>query len=102
MLNSEQLAKFKEQFSTFTKSISSEILSWITILILHAATIPMLLAVMTGVTDTMPPIDITLMMWTALMLLFIKAAIKRHMLYLVTIGTGFFLQATILALIFFK
>jgi voltage-gated potassium channel Kch len=57
---------------------------------------------MTGVTDTMPPIDITLMMWTALMLLFIKAAIKRHMLYLVTIGTGFFVQATILALIFFK
>jgi hypothetical protein len=42
------------------------------------------------------------MLWTALMLLFIKAAIKRHMLNLITIGTGFFVQATILALIFFK
>jgi hypothetical protein len=102
MLNSNQFDKVKNQVTAFTKNISSEILSWITILILHAATIPMLLAVMTGVTDNMPPIDITLMLWTALMLLFIKAAIKRHMLNLITIGTGFFVQATILALIFFK
>jgi hypothetical protein len=102
MLNSNQFDKVKNQVTAFTKNISSEILSWITILILHAATIPMLLAVMTGVTDNMPPIDITLMLWTALMLLFIKAAIKRHMLNLITIGTGFFIQATILALIFFK
>jgi hypothetical protein len=50
----------------------------------------------------MLPVDIVLLVWTALVLLFVKAAIQRDLLNLITIGLGFFVQATLMALIFFK
>jgi hypothetical protein len=57
---------------------------------------------MNGLTDVMLPVDIVLLVWTALVLLFVKAAIQRDLLNLITIGLGFFVQATLMALIFFK
>jgi hypothetical protein len=102
MLKSEQIVKIKEQIIGFTKGLSSELTSWLTVVILHAATIPSLFAVMIGVTDIMPPIDMTLMIWTALVLLFVKASVKHHTLNILTIGLGFVVQATLMALIFFK
>jgi hypothetical protein len=50
----------------------------------------------------MLPVDIVLLLWTALVLLFVKAAIQRDLLNLITIGLGFCVQATLMALIFFK
>jgi hypothetical protein len=85
-----------------TSKISSEAVGWISVLILHAATIPTLLAVMSGLTDHMPPVDIVLMIWTALTLLFVKAAVQKDMLNLVTIALGFIVQAVMMGLIFFK
>jgi hypothetical protein len=85
-----------------TSKISSEAVGWISVLILHAATIPTLLAVMSGLTDSMPPVDIVLMIWTALTLLFVKAAVQKDMLNLVTIALGFIVQAVMMGLIFFK
>jgi hypothetical protein len=43
-----------------------------------------------------------LLVWTGLTLMFIKAAVQKDMLNLVTIGFGFILQAGMMALIFFK
>lgn len=102
MLNYQKFNEMKTKVSEHFSHISSELMTWITIVILHAATIPTLLAVMLGVTDNMPPIDITLIIWIALMLMYVKAAIEKNMLNLITIGFGFFVQAGILALIFFK
>jgi hypothetical protein len=50
----------------------------------------------------MLPVDIVLLVWTALVLLFVKAAIQRDLLNLITIGLGFVVQAVLMALIFFK
>jgi hypothetical protein len=69
---------------------------------LHASTVPSLLAVMAGLTDRLPGVDLVLLVWTGLTLLFVKAAIQKDMLNIVTIGVGFILQAAMLALIFFK
>lgn len=104
MLNFDNLniEEIKNKVTNYTKSLSSELISWLVVVMLHAATIPTLFAVMIGVTDLMPPIDITLMIWAALVLLFIKAAVKHHTLNILTIGLGFVVQATLLALIFFK
>jgi hypothetical protein len=85
-----------------TSKISSEAVGWISVLVLHAATIPTLLAVMSGLTDRMPPVDIVLMIWTALTLLFVKAAVQKDMLNIITIALGFVVQAVMMALIFFK
>jgi hypothetical protein len=93
---------FVNSFKDAVRNVSSEMVHWITVLILHAATLPSLLAVMTGLSMDLPPVDIVLMIWAALTALFIKAAIKKHMLILVTIGLGFVVQSTMLALIFFR
>jgi hypothetical protein len=57
---------------------------------------------MAGLTDRLPGVDLVLLVWTGLTLLFVKAAIQKDMLNIVTIGFGFIIQATLMALIFFK
>jgi hypothetical protein len=89
-------------FSEKLSHISAEALGWIAVLILHAATIPSLLAVMAGLTDRLPGVDLVLLVWAGLTLLFVKAAVQKDILNLVTIGVGFIIQAVMLALIFFK
>jgi hypothetical protein len=95
-----------EQFKTSVKeavgTLSSEALGWIAVLVLHAATIPSLLALMSGLSDTPPSVDLVLMVWAALTLFFVKAAVQKDMLNLVTIALGFIVQAVLMALIFFK
>lgn len=82
--------------------ISAETLGWMAVIILHSSTIPSLLAVMSGLTDRLPGVDLVLLVWTGLTLLFVRAAVQRDMLNIVTIGFGFIIQATLMALIFFK
>lgn len=91
---------------TFVKTkfgqISADTLGWITNIILHAATIPSLLALMTGMTDKTPSVDVVMMLWAALALLFFRAVVLKDLLNIVTIGVGFMVQAMMLVLIFFK
>lgn len=83
-------------------AISAETFGWMAIIVLHASTIPSLLAVMSGLTDRLPGVDLVLLVWTGLTLLFIKATVQKDMLNIVTIGLGFIVQAVLMALIFFK
>ena len=92
----------KDFVQTKFSHISAETLCWMAIIILHASTIPSLLAVMSGLTDRLPGVDLVLLVWTGLTLLFVRAAVQRDMLNIVTIGLGFIIQATLMALIFFK
>ena len=94
------------QIKTFVQTkisvISAETFGWLAALVLHASTIPSLLAVMAGLTDRLPGVDLVLLVWTGLTLLFVKAAIQKDMLNIVTIGVGFIVQSAMMALIFFK
>jgi hypothetical protein len=96
------LQQFKDTVAATISKISVETFGWLGVVVLHSATIPSLLAVMSGLTDTFPPVDLVLLVWTGLFLLFVKAAVQKDMLNLVTIGFGFAVQAVMLALIFFK
>jgi hypothetical protein len=71
-------------------------------LVIHCATIPTLLALLTGLSDTVPNLDIVLFMWTGLVLLFARAVVLKDMLNIVTVGVGFIAQAVIMAMILFK
>lgn len=102
MFKIENIEQFKTAVKEATQKISSEAVGWIAVLVLHAATIPSLLAIMSGLTDNMPPVDLVLMVWTALALLFVKAAVQKDMLNIVTIAFGFIVQSVLMALIFFK
>jgi hypothetical protein len=91
-----------EFFSTHFSKISAETLGWLAAIALHAATVPTLLALLTGLTDTTPSVDVVLFMWLGLVLLFGRAVILKDLLNIVTIGLGFVIQATLMALILFK
>ena len=82
--------------------LSAETLQWMAALVLHAATVPTLLALMTGLSDRTPSLDIVLFMWAGLVLLFMRAVVLKDMLNIITVGTGFIIQAVLMALILFK
>ena len=82
--------------------VSADTLGWLAVVVIHCATIPTLLALLTGLSDTVPNLDIVLFMWAGLILLFFRAVVLRDMLNIITIGLGFITQATIMAMILFK
>jgi hypothetical protein len=82
--------------------VSAETMGWVAVVLLHLATIPTMVAVLTGLTEKMPPVDMVLFSWTGLFCFFLKATIQKDLLNVVTIGFGFFCQAALLALIVFK
>jgi hypothetical protein len=82
--------------------ISAETAGWCAVVLLHLATIPTMVAVLTGLTEKMPPVDLVLFSWAGLFLFFLKATIQKDLLNIVTIGFGFFVQACLMALIIFK
>lgn len=95
----------RQQCSDFANSIakvSSDTVEWVGIIALHGATVPTMLGLMMGLTDSTPPIDVVLILWGALTMFFIKAVIKKDILNIITIGLGFIGQAVLMALIFFK
>lgn len=98
----DSLDHFKSYVAEKVSHISAETFGWIANLVLHAATVPSLLALMAGVTDRSPSVELVLLVWSGLGLLFVKAAVQKDMLNVVTIGLGFIGQAVVMALIFFK
>jgi hypothetical protein len=82
--------------------VSAETMGWVAIMLLHLATIPTMIAILTGLTEKMPPVDMVLFSWAGLFCFFLKATIQKDLLNIVTIGLGFFVQASLLALIVFK
>jgi len=94
-----QVAEF---FTTHFSRISADTLGWLAAIALHAATIPTLLALLTGLTDSTPSVDVVLFLWLGLVLLFGRAVILRDLLNIATIGLGFVIQSSLMALILFK
>jgi hypothetical protein len=82
--------------------VSADTLGWLAVVIIHSATIPTLFALLTGLSDTVPNLDIVLFVWAGLSLLFARAVVLKDMLNIVTIGAGFIIQAVIMAMILFK
>ena len=82
--------------------ISAHTLGWITIILLHFASIPTLLAVLMAQSDKLPPVDLMVFVWAGLLTLFFKSLIERNFLYIATICMGFAAQTLIMGLILFK
>ena len=82
--------------------ISADTLGWLAAILLHAATIPTMLALMAGLSDRPPSLDLVMFMWSALVLLFLRAIVLKDNLNIITIGMGFIVQAAMMALVLFK
>lgn len=102
----EHFEKYLQQFVTFCKTrltvTTAETISWLGLIIIHAATIPTIISVMTGYNDKLPPIDMVLFVYGGLALFLVRAAILKDMINLVTIGTGFIIHTILLSLLVFK
>lgn len=82
--------------------VSSRTLGWLAVILLHAATMPTLLAILTGLSDRMPSVDMVLLTWAGLLAMFAQACVQRNFLNIITIALGFIVQASLMVLIFFK
>lgn len=82
--------------------VTGHTLGWITIVLLHLASIPTLMSVLLAQSDRMPPADIMVFIWSALTTLFVKSLIERNVLYISTICLGFVAQTLIMGLILFR
>jgi hypothetical protein len=98
----KQLNLLRTWLEQHLPKVSAETLGWLAVVLIHSATIPTLLALLTGLSDSVPNLDIVLFMWAGLLLLFFRAVVLRDLLNIVTIGLGFITQAVIMAMILFK
>lgn len=96
------IKRFTDLVAQYMAPVTAETLAWLAVVLIHAATIPTLLAVLTGLSDNMPTVDMVLLTWAGLASLFAQACVQRNMLQIITISVGFMMQAALLALIFFK
>jgi hypothetical protein len=96
------LKKMRDSIIENIGHLSAETLGWIGVILVHLATIPTLVAVLTGLTEKLPPVDIVALMWLGLFMFFIRSVIAKDLLNIITIGFGFFVQAMLMALIIFK
>jgi len=85
-----------------TPDVSAETLGWLAVILIHAATLPSLMAMLTGLSDSVPSLDLVFLVWTGLMLMFARAVLLKDFLNIVTIALGFMIQALLLGLILFK
>jgi hypothetical protein len=95
-------SNFVAWLSQSLHTVSAETLGWMAVILIHGATVPTLLALLTGLSDNVPSVDIILLMWGGLVLLFGRAVVLKDSLNIVTIGAGFIVQAVLMALILFK
>lgn len=96
------VAKLADTLRENVAHLSAETLGWIAVILVHMATIPTLVAVLTGLTEKMPPVDMVGLMWLGLFFFFVRSVIAKDLLNIITIGFGFFVQAMLCALIIFK
>lgn len=82
--------------------VTGHTLGWITIILLHLAPVPTLLAVVMGQSDRLPPVDLMIFIWSALTTLFFKSIIERNILYICSICLGFIAQTLLMGLIMFR
>jgi hypothetical protein len=92
----------REYLTNSLAKLSADTLGWLAAIVLHCATLPSFLALMTGLSDKTPGLDMILFLWGGLVLLFLRAVVLKDMLNIITIGFGFILQAGFMALILFK
>jgi len=95
-------SSFSHWLANSLHTVSAETLGWLAVILIHGATVPTLLAILTGLSDRTPSVDIILLMWGGLVLLFGRAVVLKDSLNIITIGAGFIVQAVLMALILFK
>jgi len=103
-VNWEKIVEINKQLQIYFENLPkamADVFAWISIVILCLCNVPGYFALMSGITDNTPPLDISLLIWVGLLLYFIRSVIIKDMLNILTIGIGFAIQVILLGTIFF-
>ena len=65
-------------FKDHLGKLSAHTLGWLSIVLMHLATVPTLAAVLLNKSDTLPPVDLVLFLWAALITMFFKSLIEKN------------------------
>ena len=96
------MEKFIKLVQERMAGIGTNTLNWIGIIIGHCVFLPSGLALLTGLTDRTPSLDVVVLVQAMLMLSFIRSVIVRDGIASVIHGLGWFGQSMLLAMIVFK
>jgi hypothetical protein len=96
------LQTIRDFLNNHLHKISADTLGWLAAIVLHCATVPSLLALMTGLSDRVPSLDVVAFLWAGLVMLFLRAIVLKDTLNIITIGVGFIVQAGLMALILLR
>lgn len=97
-----ELKQYYQIVIDYCKTVSMQSLGWLAVVFMHCATIPPLVALMLGVSDHLPTIDVVLFVWAGLVLMFIKSVLTKDTLITITISAGFIVQSVLLGFLIFK
>lgn len=95
------MIKITEWYNWIVKSFG-EICGWIGLILIHGSTLPATYLAIKGEPTVLPPLSMVILIWSGLLLFFIRSAITKDKLYMLSNGIGFFLQSIMLAFLVLK
>lgn len=96
------MEKFFDLIQARFSGVGINTLGWISTIIGHCIFVPSSLAILTGLTDRTPGLDIVVLVQAMLLIGFIRSILVRDNIASVLHGLGWFGQSLLLALIVFK
>ncbi len=92
----------KEKFmARMNPKLAGEIGGYAGMILLQGATLPQIFDKLTNPNANLAPLSMVLMVWTGLLLYFIRAYVQRDVLYMISNGIGLVLNLFLMAVIIF-
>jgi len=82
-----------------SKALLNELSGWFGMILVQSATLPTTVKYLLGLSETLPPLSMVILVWMGLAFYFIRAYSQRDTLYMVSNGFGFFVNTILLACI---
>jgi hypothetical protein len=98
----DNIQQWVDVVKTYFNNLGSNTLQWIGIIIGHCVFLPTALALLTGLSDITPSLDIVILVQAMLMTMFIRSIVVRDNIATVLHGLGWFGQSLLLAMVVFK
>ena len=96
-----EMFRISEWYDWIVKSFG-EICGWIGLIMIHGSTLPATYLAIKGGPTVLPPLSMVILIWSGLLLFFIRSAIMKDKLYMLSNGIGFFMQSVMLAFLVLK
>ena len=96
-----EMIKVTEWYNWIVRQFG-EICGWIGLILIHGSTVPVTYLAIKGEPTVLPPLSMVILIWSGLLLFFIRSAIMKDKLYMLSNGIGFFLQSIMLAFLVLK